>query len=476
VIGAVPHGPLVVLHDHLDGGVRPATILDLAAAAGIATPCDDATSLGEWLTITPGMGFSEAFSRFDLVISVMQTRDALQRVATEAAEDLATDGVVYAEIRFAPLAHTAGGLSGDEVIGAVTEGLSEATGETFGAGLIACALREQDPQHSVATATLAANSGGSIVGFDLAGGEVGHPASEHREAFEIAATAGLGTTVHAGEMDGVHQVTDALDTCDPDRIGHGWRLIDDCDVSDGRILALGPTATRVRDAGITLEICLTSNACLGMPVEHHPVRMLLDAGFRITLSPDDRSITTTSAAREHRLAAKLHGFSPVELAAVNERAALSVFGSDTLRSTIAAHVIDGWDTTPARLVHMAHRDVWEAARTSGGTYLPREWGRDGFMHLSALHQVLSPANAIYRGSTDLVALVLDAHMLARATVWESGTGTLERFPHLYSSLPVEAVLAEVPLTPSEDGSFLLPPELVTAAQSRRMPTGTTTAS
>jgi len=459
-----PHGPLVVLHDHLDGGVRPGTILDLAVAAGIAPPCDDAASLGKWLTITPGMDFQRAFSRFDLVISVMQTREALRRVAREAAEDLRADGVAYAETRFAPLAHTLGGLCGDEVTETVAAGLSEIADDSFGVGLIACARRERTPSESVATARLAASHvGGALVGFDLAGGEVGHPASEHGEALDIAAAAGLGITVHAGEMDGVHQVVDVLDTCDPGRIGHGWRLIDDCEVADGRIVALGPTATRVRDRGIPLEICLTSNACLGRPVQTHPVRMLFDAGFRITLNPDDRTITTTSSSRENDLAASLHGFTRAELSAVNERAALSVFGSDALRASLAAHVVDGWGVSPSRLVHMARRDVWQVAR-SGGTYMPEEWGRDGFIHLSALHQVLSPANAIFRGATDLVALVLDAHMIADAVVWEHGTGTLETFPHLYSALPTDAVLAEVDLSPSADGSFLLPSALVSAVR------------
>ncbi len=459
---ARPYGPLVVLHDHLDGGVRPGTILDLAARAGVATPCDDVASLGEWLTITPRMDFGEAFSRFDLVISVMQTREALRRVAREAAEDLSADGVVYAETRFAPLAHTLGGLSGHEVTEAVAAGLSEITDDSFGVGLIACARRERTRSESVATARLAASHvGGIVVGFDLAGGEVGHPASEHDEALEIAAAAGLGITVHAGEMDGVHQVADTLDTCDPDRIGHGWRLIDDCEVVAGRIVALGPTATRVRDRGIPLEICLTSNACLGRPVPTHPLRMLFDAGFAITLNPDDRTITTTSSSRENDLAASLHDFSRVELAAVNERAALSVFGSDTLRTTLAAHVATGWDATPLRLVHLARRDVWEAAR-GAGTYIPEEWQDDGFIHLSALHQVLLPANAILRGATDLVALVLDAHMIADAVLWEHGTGTLETFPHLYSVLPTDAVLAEIDLSPAADGSFLLPSELVSA--------------
>jgi len=457
-------GPMVVLHDHLDGGVRPSTILDLAEAAGVAIPCDDAVSLSRWLTIEPGMEFQEAFSRFDLVISVMQTRESLRRVAREAAEDLSADGVIHAEIRFAPLAHTRGGLSGSEVLSAVSAGLAGVHGSGLSTGLIVCALRERSAGEAIETARLAAaHSADMVVGFDLAGGEVGHPASEHAEALMIAAEAGLGVTVHAGEMDGAHQVADALDTCSPARIGHGWRLIDECEVDDGRIVSLGPIASAVRDASLPLEICLTSNSCLGLPIREHPLRLLFDAGFKITLSPDDRSITTTTTSREHKLAAQVHRFSRPELAALNERAALSIFGSDAVRQDLASQVAAGWDSTPKRLVHMARRSLWESSRPAG-VYLPSEFDRDGFIHLSALHQVLSPANAIYRGSTDLVALVIDAHMIHDATVWEHGTGTLERFPHLYSALPTDAVLAQVDLVPSPDGSFLLPPNLVRAVR------------
>jgi len=459
-----PFGPMVVLHDHLDGGVRPLTILDLAEHAGIPTPCDNAESLAEWLTIRPEMGFREAFSRFDLVISAMQTRESLRRVAREAAEDLAADGVIHAEIRFAPLAHTQGGLAAPDVLQAVADGIAEGVGDDSSMSLIVCALRERSSEESVAAARLAAaHAGGLVVGFDLAGGEVGHPASQHAEALSVAAEAGLGITVHAGEMDGAHQVADALATCSPNRIGHGWTLIDDCEVIGGRIVSLGPTASAVRDAAIPLEVCLTSNACLGQPIEGHPIRMLFDAGFKITLNPDDRSITTTSASREHQLAAEFHGFSRHELSVVNERSALSVFGSDELRRDLAARVVAGWDVTPSRLVHMSRRSVWEGSHSSG-VYLPTEFDRDGFIHLSALHQVLTPANAIYRGATDLVALVVDAHMIHDATVWEDGTGTLERFPHLYSALSTDAVLAEVALEPSADGSFVLPAELVRAVR------------
>lgn len=448
-------GPLVVLHDHLDGGVRPATLLELATAAAVPVPVDDVDGLGRWLTIRPAMDFAEAFSRFDLVVACLQTPEALRRVAREAVEDLAVDGVVHAELRFAPLLHTRGGLAPDAVLDAVVTGLDDAASAGLDARVIVCAIRERPSAESTTAAELAVRHRGRVVGFDLAGGEVGRPAAEHAEAFAIAGAGGLGRTVHAGEMDGVHQIAGALDTCAPDRIGHGWRLIDDCTVADGRITALGPVATRVRDAALPLEVCLTSNACLGMPLAAHPIRLLADAGFRVTLNPDDRSITTTTASREHELASAHHGFTPVELAAANERAALAAFVSDDERRRLVARVRDGWDVRHRRLVHLAERDRWEAAR-GAGVYLPAEFARDGFVHLSARHQLLTPANRFYRGRRDLVALELDVGLLGDAVVWEPGAGTGEFFPHLYSALSADAVVAERPLEPSADGSFLLP--------------------
>ncbi len=459
------HGPLVVLHDHLDGGVRPATVLDLAHRHGVATPVDDVEGLAEWFTIRPGMEFADAWSRFDLVGQVLQTAGALRQVAREAVEDLAEDGVIYAELRFAPLLHTLDGLTGSDVLSAVEAGLAEAASTTgLEARLIVCALREQPPEASLEAVRLAvAGSGDRVVGVDLAGAEVGYPAGDHAAAFVLAHEAGLGVTIHCGEMDGPHQVTSAIDTCFPNRIGHGWRLIDECEVVGGRIAALGPTAGRVRDAGIPLEICLTSNACLGQPVEAHPVRLLRDAGFRITLNPDDRSITTTSSRRELDLAVAHHGFTPTDLAQCNERAAVAAFVPDAERAELVARVRSGWQSTPARLVHIAERSRWEAGR-SAGAYLPAEYDRDGFIHLSSLHQVLSPANALYRGRQDLVTLVIDAHLVAHALVWEPGTGTLEWFPHLYGALVPEAVLHEIDFPPEADGSFLLPTALVGAIE------------
>ncbi len=454
-------GPIVVLHDHLDGGVRPATVMELAHTQGIATPTDDVDELANWFRIQPGMDIVEAFSRFDLVTGCLQTAEGLQRVAREAVEDLAADGVIHAELRFAPLLHTNGGLGTADVIRAVDRGLAEGA-ESAGleASIIVCAMRDQPVERTIEAVQAAVDAADSrVVGVDLAGGEVGFPAADHAAAYAIAHDAGLGVTIHAGEMDGPHQVESAMETCAPHRIGHGWRLIDDCVVVDGRITELGPIASRVRDAAIPLEICLTSNACPAMPVEEHPLRMLRDAGFRVTLNPDDRAITTTTSRRELELAATHHGFGTDDLSLAMERAAVAAFAPDHERAALVERVRSGWDPHPARVVHLAERDRWEEGRAKGA-YLPAGFEREGFTHMSGLHQVLAPANALYRGRTDLVALVIDAHLLGDALVWEPGTGTLEWFPHLYAALVPDAVLFEVDFPPSPDGSFVLPPELI----------------
>jgi|GEM_PF-262903 len=454
--------PLVVLHDHLDGGVRPATVLALAEHAGIPVPCDDAEELAGWMTVSPDLGLEEAFSRFDLVDSVLQRPEALRRVASEAVEDLAEEGVIHAELRFAPLLHTVGGLSPMQVLEAVSAGLDDGERATgLNARLIVCAMRDQPEEVSLAVADAAVAFGGRVVGFDLAGLEPGYLAESHSRAFARAAEGGLGITVHAGEMDGPHQIASALSMGRIDRIGHGWRIIDDCEVDGGRIVGLGPIATELRESQALLEICLTSNASLGLPVAEHPVRMLADAGFRVCLNPDDRTITTTTARREFRLAEEHLGMTRVMQASMVERAAAAAFVDHQRREELAAEVRLGWDAGVSRLVHLAERDRWEVARSTG-TYLPEAFSADGFIHLSGVHQVLTPANRFYRGRRDLVALVIDAHFLGEALVWEPGTGAVEYFPHLYGALDVDAVITEIPFLPSADGSFLLPEALPNA--------------
>jgi adenosine deaminase len=322
--------PKVVLHDHLDGGVRPATVIELAGEQGVDLPVADEEGLAHWFTLRPGMPFPEAWARFHLVISLLQDADALRRVAREAVEDVAADGVIYLETRFGPLSHTRQDLTPDDVVAAVREGLAEgerATGTV--ARLIVCAIREDGPELATEAARLAAAwRERGVVGFDLAGAEADHPADQFTDAYDAAGTAGLGLTVHAGEMAGVDSVERALKLW-PDRIGHGWRLADDLD---------GPVARAVRDRGLVLEVCVTSNACLGQPVEEHPVRRLVEAGFAVTVNPDDRAITTTTTSQELALWAEHHGFTDDELLRLQKVAVDAAFCDDVTRSEVAARL------------------------------------------------------------------------------------------------------------------------------------------
>jgi adenosine deaminase len=326
--------PKVVLHDHLDGGVRPSTVIELAHDQGVELPVEDGAALADWFTIVPGMPFEDAWARFYLVIRLLQDAESLRRVAREAVEDVAVDGVVHLETRFGPLSHRRDGLTSEEVMAAVVDGLAEGEAATgTSARLIVCGIREDGPELGIEAARLAvAWADRGVVGYDIAGAEPGHPAADFAEAYAIAADGGLGTTVHAGEMDGLDSIASAL-TLRPDRIGHGWRLVDDLD---------GPVATEVRERGLPLEVCVTSNACLGLPVDEHPVRRLHDAGFVVTVNPDDRAITTTSTSRELALWAEHHGFTDAELAAVQQAAVAAAFCGDGLRAQLAEKVAAGW--------------------------------------------------------------------------------------------------------------------------------------
>lgn len=336
--------PKVVLHDHLDGGVRPQTVIDLAADIGLDLPTRDPAELAAWLTINPGMEFGQAWQRFYVVIAALQTREALRRVAQEAVEDLAADGVIYAELRFAPLNHLTGGLDPDDVLEAVVEGLTEGEAATgCVARVIVCGLREEDPDRSLAAARLALDwKDRGVVGFDLAGNEFDFGVKAHVAAFRLAREGGLGITVHAGEMAGVDSIAAAVDHVAPDRIGHGLHLISDCEVADGAIVRLGPVAQQVVAGSLTLEVCLTSNSCLGTPMEQHPVRLFHDAGINVTVNPDDRSITTTTVAREYELWRELHGFTNDEFRAINMRALEAAFVDDATKARLRPIVNGGW--------------------------------------------------------------------------------------------------------------------------------------
>ena len=334
--------PKAVLHDHLDGGLRPETVLELADAAGVEPPEADPARLAVWFHQGESGSLERYLAAFDATTAVMQTADSLVRVARECIEDLAADGVIYAEIRFGPSLHQAGGLRREDAIEAVTEGL-RVGGAEHGVvtGLIVSALRHQDDSEDVARAAAAMSDAG-VVGFDLAGPEQGHPADDHLPAFTIARNAGLGVTIHAGESDGPHSVWRAVVKAGARRVGHGVRIIEDTTVRDGAITAVGGAAALVRDHRIPLEVCILSNIHTGVAPSPatHPLGALHRAGFRLTLNTDNRLMSGTSMTREFELAHLDIGLPVRALGEATVTALEAGFGSWADRERLIREVVE----------------------------------------------------------------------------------------------------------------------------------------
>ena len=336
--------PKVVLHDHLDGGLRPQTVLDLAAAAGyLSLPASDAASLARWFHQAGAVSLEQYLEAFAHTYGVMQTPEAMRRVAREAVEDMAAAGVVYAEIRFAPTLHISGGMSREDAITGVLAGLNDAEAASGVPGrVIVDALRQQGDSLEVARAA-GRFAGAGVVGFDLAGPERGFPAAEHLPAIEHARGAGLRVTLHAGEGDGVESIAGAL-RCGAERIGHGVRIIEDTVVRDGAIVDLGPVAREVRDRRIPLEVCPVSNLDTAMYAspEVHPVGLLHRAGFTVTLSTDNRLMSDTSMLKEFALVSEHQGFGVADLRRVTENAAAAAFCDEATRAAVTARIAAGY--------------------------------------------------------------------------------------------------------------------------------------
>ena len=305
--------PKVGLHEHLDGSLRPATVLELARQAGYRElPHSEPEALGRW--------FFEGANRKQLplylegfrhTIAVMQSEEALERVAYECLEDAAGENVVYQEVRFAPHFHTHGGLGLDAVMLAVLRGMRRASADHgIGFGLIVCALRNEDPELSVKLVELAlSHRERGCVGFDLAGEEAGHPAKEHVKAFQLAKRMNFSITIHAGESFGPESIWQALQYCGAHRIGHGTRLVEDLVIYDGQVVKVGPLAQYVLDHRIPLEVCLSSNVHTGATAElaSHPFPIFQRLGYRLTLSTDNRLMSRTSLTNEYRHAVETFG-------------------------------------------------------------------------------------------------------------------------------------------------------------------------
>ncbi|MDT4945650.1 MAG: adenosine deaminase [Pseudonocardiales bacterium] len=300
---AIRRAPKVLLHDHLDGGVRPETVIELAAEIGyLALPETDALKLAGWFRDAADSGSLERYlETFAHTVAVMQTPAGLSRVAREAVEDLADDGVVYAEIRWAPEQHVEGGLSLEEVVDAVLAGFrageqaAAEKGQQIRVGAIVTAMRHAARSLEIAELAVAYRDRG-VVGFDIAGAEAGFPPTRHLDAFEFLRRENFHFTIHAGEAFGLPSIWEAIQWCGTDRLGHGVRIVDDI-TAGGK---LGRLAQYVRDKRIPLEMCPSSNVQTGAApsIAEHPIGLLRKLHFRDTVNTDNRLMSGTSMTRE----------------------------------------------------------------------------------------------------------------------------------------------------------------------------------
>jgi len=297
----IRRAPKVLLHDHLDGGVRPETIVELARESGYEDlPVKDPDGLREWFEAASNSGSLERYlETFTHTVGVMQSAEALTRVAYECAEDLAADGIVYAEVRYAPEQHLAGGLSLEQVVEAVLDGFARGQ-KDFGirVGTLVTAMRHQARSMEIAELAVRYRDLG-VVGFDIAGAEAGYPPTRHLDAFEYLQRENAHFTIHAGEGFGLPSIWQAIQWCGADRLGHGVRIIDDIEV-EGEEAKLGRLAGYVRDKRIPLEMCPTSNIQTGAAksIEEHPIGLLRRLSFRVTVNTDNRLMSGTTLSKE----------------------------------------------------------------------------------------------------------------------------------------------------------------------------------
>jgi adenosine deaminase len=315
--------PKVLLHDHLDGGLRPQTVLDLARETGYGDlPGDNVEELTRRLTEGAHRGHLEVYlDAFRHTVGVMQTADALRRVAAECAEDLAADGVVYAEVRFAPELHTERGLSLDEVVEAVLEGFAYGSkGRGITVYALLTAMRTAARSLEIAELAVRYRDDG-VVGFDIAGAEEGWPPSRHLDAFQYIMRENFHITIHAGEAFGLPSIWEAVQWCGADRLGHGVRIVDDIEISPEGNVRLGRLAAYIRDRRIPLEMCPTSNVQTGAApsIALHPLRILRQLQFRVTVNTDNRLMSQVTLSSEfHRLVTEFgYGWSDVEWLTTN---------------------------------------------------------------------------------------------------------------------------------------------------------------
>ncbi|MCW2684336.1 MAG: adenosine deaminase [Blastococcus sp.] len=341
---SIRRAPKVLLHDHLDGGLRPQTVLELADEHGYRRlPASDPESLGGWFRQAADSGslvrYLETFAH---TVGVMQHPEAIHRVARECALDLAADGVVYAEVRFAPELSTAQGLPIEAVVEAMVDGFAAGSAEATAAGTpitigaLLCAMRQADRWEDVAGLVVRYRDAG-VVGFDLAGPEDGFPPDRIPAAIAVLDRAHAHRTVHAGEAAGVESIRAALDGARSERLGHGVRIADEV-AADG---TLGPLAQRVLDEQVTLEIAPSSNVQTGAypSLAEHPVDRLHRRGFAVTLNTDNRLMSGVSVTSEMAAVAATFGWTWADLQTVTECALRAAFLPETERERVLAELV-----------------------------------------------------------------------------------------------------------------------------------------
>ncbi|MBA3339045.1 MAG: adenosine deaminase [Geodermatophilaceae bacterium] len=348
---SIRRAPKVLLHDHLDGGVRPQTVSELAADVGYGDlPAADPSTLATWFRTAADSGSLERYlETFVHTVAVMQTPAALSRVAAECAVDLAADGVVYAEVRFAPELHVEQGLELTEVVDAVLAGFAEGAAETAGVaagaptvriGVLLTAMRHAARSREIAELAIAYRDQG-VVGFDIAGAEAGFPPTRHLDAFEYMRRKSGHFTIHAGEAFGLPSIWEALQWCGADRLGHGVRIMDDITVDGTGTAWLGRLAAYVRDKRIPLEMCPSSNVQTGAvsSIAEHPIGLLRRLGFRVTVNTDNRLMSDCTMTSEMVGLVEAFGYDWTDLQWLTVNAMKSAFIPFDERLTLINNVI-----------------------------------------------------------------------------------------------------------------------------------------
>jgi adenosine deaminase len=349
--------PKVSLHDHLDGGLRPQTIIELADEFSLTLPASEAAGLADWFNEEKD-SLVEYLKTFALTTGVMQTHDSLARVAREFVQDLGADGVIYGEIRWAPEQHLEHGLSLDQAVEAVQEGIDagiddvRAEGGSIRVGQLVSAMRHLDRGLEIAELAVR-HRGNGVVGFDIAGPEAGFPAGRMRDAFDYLADQFFPRTVHAGEADGIESIRGALIDGRALRLGHGVRIAEDIVIEreddENAYVTLGPVAEWVRDREIALELSPTSNvdtkafAQWGTELEDYPFDLLYQLGFRVTVNTDNRLMSRTSLSRELSVIAETFDYDLTDLMVFQLNAAAASFLSTDDREGLAEAITAGFD-------------------------------------------------------------------------------------------------------------------------------------